>query len=145
MGLDVVSACVGRRSPETQVFTIHLVDDYFTNQCPGGEDMLLNGSVHLIIHTTQDAQGGMHEAIRQSGVFSAIGLTTGTKYVWIQIAGAAVNQHGVAPFEFTQTVSDRIVGRGPNNGQLLKHVAHVTINANGELSVSFERLTSECN
>ena len=28
-------------SPETEVFTIHLVDDLFTNPCPGGEDMLL--------------------------------------------------------------------------------------------------------
>jgi hypothetical protein len=132
-------------SHQTQVFTFPVVDDTFLNQCPGGEDMLLNGNIHLIIHTTQDARGGSHQAIQQSGVFSAIGLTTGTQYVWIQISGNVVNQNSVAPFEFTQTVSSRIVGQGPNNGQLLKDVAHVTINANGEVSASFENFTSECN
>ena len=86
----------------------------------------------------------MHEAIRQSSVFSAIGLTTGAKYVWIVIAGAAVNQHGVAPFEFTQTVSDRIVGRGPNMASFSNMLPTSRL-TQMELSVSLEHLTSECN
>jgi len=132
-------------SPQTDVFTFSLVDDHYFNQCSGGEDMLVNGSIHVIIHRTQDAQGGVLVVTRQSGAFSAIGLTTGTKYVWIQVVGNVGNYlSGVPPFRFTETVTDRIVGPGPNSGQLLKETAHITVNANGELVVIFDKLISEC-
>ena len=144
-GLLWSSPASAQASPQTDVFTFPLVDDYYFNQCPGGEDMVLNGSVHLILHTTQDAQGGLLIVTRQSGAFRAIGVTTGTKYVWIQVVGNVQNYPwGDPPFQFAQTVMDRIVGPGPNHGQLMKETAHITVNANGEWVVIFDKFTSDC-
>ena len=134
-------------SNETRVFHFTLTNEpfYFHYFCANGEDVLMNGDITLVISTTIDGQGGAEMLARQSGHFRLTGLTTGSEYIYQQMSGyTAKNSYYVWPWVFTQTVNSRIIGQGPDAGFVMRDIAHFTMNANGEISVTFERTVGEC-
>lgn len=108
-----------------------------------GEVVVLRGNLHAQFHTTFNDAG--HVTIKThsnpQGV-SGVGEITGAKY-----QGTGVTQD-----IFTATVGNqetfinnfRVVGQGPGNNFLVHENLHITVNANGTLTVFLDHLRAEC-
>jgi hypothetical protein len=108
-----------------------------------GEDIAISGTLRVVIHTTIDGSGGSHTTYHAAseGV-TAVGLITGDTYQVTGMTGHAINV--TAGSESTFVDSFNIVGPGPGNNFLFHQTVHVTINANGEVTVSHEDTRVEC-
>jgi hypothetical protein len=112
-----------------------------------GEEVFVSGKAHVVIKETIDGSGGTHFLIH----LNYQGLTgvgdSGTVYRGIGTEG--VSYHNFAPFvgapySLTETRSIQFLGRGPNNNFIIHEVMHVTINANDEITSSFDVQRIEC-
>ena len=122
------------------------ISDTFTNAfCPAAEPVAISGEVHSLIHTTIDAGGGFHITIHfnNQGV-SGTGVTTGAQYQLTEQLTFHFNTRGPFPQEVAQVNRLVLSGQGPSNNMLGKFTVHVTINANGETTVSFGNFSFEC-
>jgi hypothetical protein len=110
-----------------------------------GEVVDLSGPLHILVTFTingNNVSGVMH--FQPQGV-SGTGETTGDKY-----QGTGVTQssfkipllNGAATF--TSVNNFRIIGQGPGNNYLVHENAHVTINANGTVTVFHDNFSVAC-
>ena len=47
-------------------------------------------------------------------------------------------------FTATDVNNYRLIGRGPGNNLLIHEVSHITVNANGDTTVTFDKSSVEC-
>ena len=108
-----------------------------------GEDVDLSGNLHVLFHTTDDAQGGFHvKSHAQPQGVSGVGQITGDKY---QGTGVTQDQFNAqVGEEFTFVNNFRIIGQGPGNNFLVHQVIHVTVNANGEVTAEVDLFSEDC-
>ena len=111
-----------------------------------GEDVHVTGQANLVFHVTLDNTGGAH--IKLHGNYQGVigtGLTTGDKYQ----ATAAINevgfvQKGDEDRQVTFLTKINLIGQGDaSNFLALSHI-HVTVNADGTVTVLFINLSLEC-
>jgi hypothetical protein len=108
-----------------------------------GEDIELTGTLNFVVVDQTSAAGteAIHFAANPQGA-TGLGLTTGTVYRATGITLETVT--------LTTGVSDtfvnnfRIIGPGLTANLLIHEVFHATVNANGVLTVIFDRATAEC-
>lgn len=109
-----------------------------------GEDVALTGTVHAVTHYTARADGssvytthGAAQGIR------GVGLTSGDTY---RLAGATNYADTFSGLPHAQTYVSvlHLVGPGPGNNITLYEVTHYTYDANGDLTVSFDKSRAEC-
>ena len=112
----------------------------------GGQEEIvaLSGVVHLVFSVTTDASGGLHiDTHSNNQGVSGIGLMTGDKY---QATGGNrfnSNTNGGAS-EATFVDSFGLIGQGPGNNFVIQETAHMTINANGDVTANISSLTAAC-
>jgi hypothetical protein len=72
-------------------------------------------------------------------------LTTGQTFR-LNFSGGSSETYDAsgAPLEFTVGITNNFVGQGPGNNLIQHELEHVTINANGEVTVSFQHVSIEC-
>jgi hypothetical protein len=108
-----------------------------------GEDIALSGVAHGLISVTIN-----DNVIRMSqtweGHGGGIGNISGTRY---RVAG--VNRYDtVTSFngQSKQSIADnfRLIGQGPGNNLLMHHTLHITVNSNGDLTVTIDDFWVEC-
>jgi hypothetical protein len=125
-------------------FTIPL---NFVEQVPCiDEELLFTGSLHVAVTSTIGANGDHIHVVQNDQGFSAVGLTTGTKY---RRVGATIFQEDLisadaVPLIFSFVNTFNILGQGPGNNLLVDEVTHFTFNANGELTASVVYDKIEC-
>ena len=109
-----------------------------------GEDVLLTGFLHVLITGTLDASGSLHTTthFQPMGV-AGTGETTGDVYRATGITRDEANGLDV-PFEATFVNNFRLIGPGKGNNFLVHETAHLTVNAQGEVTVLLENLSIEC-
>jgi hypothetical protein len=109
-----------------------------------GELVLLEGSLHLVTHFTEDGAGGFHvmNEANPQGV-SGTGLTSGDKYQGTGVTRSNFNVHGI-PFNQTFVNNFRIIGEGPGNNLLIHQNVHITVNANGQVTAMVDNFSAEC-
>lgn len=108
-----------------------------------GEEVQLQGSLHVLSHMTADGTGGVHivQHFNPQGV-SGTGLTTGDEY-----HGTGMTRYntklkvGVAE---TYVNNFRIIGRGPGNNYLVHDTYRITLDAEGRLLTERFRFTVDC-
>jgi hypothetical protein len=109
----------------------------------GGEDVTLTGNVHIEASINFDNAGGghLHFTANPQGV-SGEGSVTGDKYQGTGVTEESINfKTGI---ESTFVNRFDIIGQGPGNNFELHETAHVTVNANGTLTVSFSNFSAIC-
>jgi hypothetical protein len=108
-----------------------------------GEVIDLSGALHVLMTFTMDGHGGVHGSFQfQPQGVTAVGESTGDIY----------HAAGLTRGDFNTTVGDEntfvnnflMIGPGPGNNLLLHGLAHMTINANGTLTASVDRISFEC-
>jgi hypothetical protein len=108
-----------------------------------GEEVYLSGSLHLLFRTTFDNRGGFHSKFHaQPQGLSGIGLTTGDKY-----QGTGVTQdnfNGRVGSTYTFVNNFWIIGQGSGNNLQIHENLHITVNANGEVTVFVDNFRVEC-
>jgi hypothetical protein len=108
-----------------------------------GEDIELTGTLNFVLVDVTSAAGttAFHFAANPQGA-TGLGLTSGTVYRGTGITLATVT---IVP-GVTDTFVDnfRIIGPGLTANLLIHEVFHATVNANGVLTVIFDRATAEC-
>jgi hypothetical protein len=109
-----------------------------SNECTG-EDVEITGTIHLVAQTRPD--GGIMGHFNYQNV-TGTGLTTGTRY-----RVSAVDHVQLAP-PFPSSVhsvrSFRMIAPGPDDDLIVHALTHITVTANGDVSVSIDELNSRC-
>lgn len=111
-----------------------------------GELVDLSGPLHTLITFTINGNNVSGVAHFQPQGLSGTGETTGDKY---QATGVTKDtsfkvsfQNGQAQQTFVNNF--RIIGSGPGNNYLVHEEAHITINANGAVTVVHDNLSIAC-
>jgi hypothetical protein len=109
-----------------------------------GELIRVTGTGHMVITTTDSANGGRHTTIHSNVAgLSGIGLTTGTKYRQLGGAREIFNTNVANEFTFSQTL--RLLGLGPDASTLIMTLhQHATVNPHGVFTASFTKQTFSC-
>jgi hypothetical protein len=113
----------------------------------GGAGEVISGDLQLHVLVTSTVNGnnvsGKEHFQPQGG--SLIGQTTGDKY---QATGVTQDsfqgslQNGQSTFTFVNNF--RMIGPGPGNNFLEHETFHITVNANGDTTVTHDKLSEEC-
>ena len=108
-----------------------------------GEFVELTGSLHDLFHVTFTPSGSFRLSVvdNPQGI-SGTGFTTGAKYQGTGITRD--NFGGRFGFEETFVNNFRIIGQGSGNNFLVHENLHITVNANGTLTVFRDNFSVEC-
>jgi hypothetical protein len=109
-----------------------------------GEDVVLRGTLHELVHVTMNDAG--HVSLRlhdQPQGVKGIGQVTGTTYQGTGVTQESVSFGRIGITE-THVNNFRLIGRGPGNNLTVHDIFHVTINAKGDLKVLLEKTTVDC-
>ena len=147
-GLSLSSVSLAQASTSTTQIDFPFVGDFLVPCANGGagEIVGVNGTLHLVIHTTIDNTGGFRRVIRYNVPnLTGIGQITGDVYRVLgpghitEITSAESSQSEFAGFCITN-----LIGPGPNNNLLTTIYIRLVINANGETTVDTNISTIEC-
>jgi hypothetical protein len=147
LGVIAVSAAIAQ-AVVTKSNTIVNFDGFTVNvPCANngaGEDVVFLGNLHVLITSTINSGGGARFKFHfQPQGLSGIGTITGDSY---QATGVTQETDviGKVGAETTFVNNFRMIGQGPGNNFLVHETFHVTVNANGVLTVFFDKATTEC-
>lgn len=104
----------------------------------------LSGRLHIVEHVTINDAG--HYTLKshyQPMGIRGTGYPSGRKY---QATGVTqdVTTWGRVGYRETYVNNFRLIGQGPGNNYLVHEVFHVTVNANGRVTVSLDHFRFEC-
>jgi len=112
-----------------------------------GEEVHLSGELLFIYHVTVDANDAIHSAfilVPQNVV--GVGAETGVRY---RAVGGDREQFynldaDVGPITYTNTDMFNLVSQGGSDNFQAKYTFHVTVNANGEITVEVDQYSARC-
>ena len=108
-----------------------------------GEEVVFEGNLHFLFAVTEDANGGFHlKSHAQPQGLTGYGLVTGAKY---QATGVTQDNFNAKVGQTSTYVNNfRIIGQGRGNNFLVHETYHVTVNANGVVTVVHDNFSFEC-
>ena len=101
-----------------------------------GELIEVSGNMHTVTRVTTTPSGQTSTEFHLNLEGSGTGLTTGNHYQFGQETTDIFNDHDSPAIEFTFVEMVRVISSGSDNNFRLRTHIHVTINANGETTVS---------
>jgi hypothetical protein len=110
-----------------------------------GENLDLSGPLHTLISLTingNNASGYFH--FQPQGI-SGTGETTGARYNATGVTQQSFKsslQNGQSNLTFVNNF--RMIGQGPGNNYLVHETMHITINADGTVTVSHDNFSIDC-
>jgi len=103
-----------------------------------GEWILCEGEIHYNVQFVLDNAGGAHWRWCRSHNLRGVGLTTGAKYQVVSTETQHYNSRaGGFPYEWTFVNTSPLISQGEVTNMIFTIRNQVTINANGEITVSF--------
>jgi hypothetical protein len=109
--------------------------------------VFVEGTAHFSTRVTTDATGEAHVQVHVNySNMHGEGLITGDRFV----AASSSNEHdNGSVFDgsggvLTLTQNVQFVGQGPNNNFKVRGRLHITVNANGDTTVSRQDLAIDC-
>jgi len=126
--------------------TVHrnYVRSFFYSPC-AGELISLEGEFQYVIRSgPSSGNGGFHTVERFTQTLHGIGLGSGARYEVRTMASDRANSRLPFGSTVTTTYSFRIIKAGRGLAFKLRTQDHLTVNANGELSVVIDDFTAEC-
>ena len=139
----IMTPAYGQAETETQIQKIPIEGEIIGSDCPNFENVEYSGILRTVSHVTTDPKGGFHgksQLIFQN--LKGIGQTSGDEYRLTATIGNQVfaSEDG-SPVAVTQTGTVHI---RDGISEKAKLHAHLTINANGEITVVFEKANLDC-
>ncbi len=112
-----------------------------------GEVVALSGNLHdTSIVTVSNGDMVIIKSRMQMQDVGGVGQTTGDKYRASGATQTGMQFEGINHFPFVFSFSNnfRVVGQGPGNNFTLHAIVHSTINANGALTSTMDRASTDC-
>ena len=111
-----------------------------------GEVVDLSGDLHSLITLTINNNNFTMKTHFQPQGISGTGETTGLSYQATGVTQQTTNGSFVNG-QFNTTFINRfdIIGQGSGNNFRVRETAHITVNANGTVTVTFDNFVIECN
>jgi hypothetical protein len=110
-----------------------------------GELVALSGRLHAIVQITESSSGNYHVRTHfQPQDLAGVGLTTGDRYRGTGVTQDQLVINGVFPMTYTYVNNFRMIGQGPGNNFQVHENYHLTINANGVVTVDRDNFSSSC-
>ena len=110
-----------------------------------GETVLLTGPLHtLVTYTINDNKVSGKSHSQPQGI-SGVGSVSGAKYQGTGVTQSRFEgslQNG--QYNYTFVNNFRIIGQGTGNNLLVHMTTHITVNANGEVTVVHDNASAEC-
>jgi hypothetical protein len=105
------------------------------------ENIVCEGEIHYNIQLVLDSAGGAHWHWCGSHNLRGVGLNTGKKYQVVSTETRHYNSRdGGFPYEWTYINTSPLISQGETTNMIFKIRNQVTINANGEITVSFSEI-----
>lgn len=114
-----------------------------TNPC-NNENVTLSGTVHLVIDETFDNNGGVHFDFHANYNITGTG-DLGNNYVSNQELHESGNAKVGAADAATFPIAFELISKGSAPNFLMRMLMHMTFNANGDVTASFDHITADCN
>jgi hypothetical protein len=108
-------------------------------ECNTGEGVLISGTIHLVSQTQAD--GSMVSHINYENM-TGVGLTSGTIYRFSGVDN--VRLRAPFPSSINSVRNFHLISPGSDSNLLLTVLFHVTVNANGEVTVTIRDTRSRC-
>jgi hypothetical protein len=108
-----------------------------------GEDVHIYGPIDVVVQTTTDAKGNTHLVQHYTPHLTGVGLTSGMSYLALGPTQVVSFDAG-GPAVFNLVNMAILVAPGSDSNFVLTEGVKVTVNANGEVTVEFERLNIAC-
>jgi hypothetical protein len=108
------------------------------------DNILVTGEWQIVGHVTRSDNEGFHAGLLINCHGTGIGLNTGAQYLFNQTLSMSLNAGAPFPFISTQSLHETLVGQGSVPNLNVTSLAHITVNANGELSVTFSDFEIDC-
>jgi hypothetical protein len=109
------------------------------------EPIHFTGDLHVLLHFTATGSGNFSSKFHfQPQGVSGVGLVTGAKYEATGVSQDEYSVNGPFPYEETYINNFRLIGQGPDNNLLIHENLHITVNANGYLTVFHDNFSAEC-
>ena len=115
--------------------------------CDGvGEFIEFTGSIHKMLYIKIDNNGIWHWKFHNHPIgVKGIGLTTGDIYnVNGGMSSITKTTPDMLPINMNYIDKTKIIGPGPDNNYSMYIHEHMTMNANGEITVEFSDIRIEC-
>jgi hypothetical protein len=112
-----------------------------------GEDVMLTGRLHVLLHTTMSNSGILHVRSHfQPQALAGVGAATGDRYRGVGVTqdNLTVHPNGF-PATFSFINNFRMIGQGKGNNFHVHENTHITVNANGDVVVDRTNLRVTCN
>jgi len=142
---SVTAAQAGNTTVTNLTFPVDLVEFVPCAAGGAGEVVELTGEIHEVARTTINGNHfsmTFHDNLQG---LSGTGLTTGDKYQGTGSATLSFNGNfNNGQSEDTFAGSFDLIGQGPGNNLVFHEVQHITVNANGNVTVSFDRSSLDC-
>ena len=113
----------------------------------GLEIVSFSGILHAVAHTTITSTGGIHSFVHFGpvGGVTGVGLSSGAKYELPGMAHGNVNVNGAGAAATETFINNfQIIGQGKLPNRNFQVTFHITVNANGEVTVAFDRVREKC-
>jgi len=130
-------------APQHDVTEVDISDFWVWNQCTG-EWIVCEGTVHYVFHQVTDSSGGSHWMVRGSHNLKGTGLY-GNEYQVISTDVMHYNMGNTGlPYEWTYVNTSPLISHGKDTNMRFNIRNQITINANGEITVSFSEVWIDC-
>ena len=106
------------------------------------EPVYVEGIFHLVYHSNVSNSGMFLIDFHNFSQGKGIGLSTGAKYIFNSTVNLTI--HGTAGYIETYADNFNFIGQGNVRDLSVKYKIHITINANGKLTVDFNEYELEC-
>jgi hypothetical protein len=121
----------------------HVIDLELLNLCTG-EAIPLTGTIHELISVTETGTGVVKLVIQTNWHLVGTGPTTGASFVFNDAEVSIFPDVNFSFFEGTDEFTSMFIGKGAAPNAVLRFKYHLTFNANGTPTSSFEDFTLRC-
>ncbi len=112
-----------------------------------GDLISLSGTVHLLMRTTADGNGGFHTTVHNNQALSGIvvdGSNVGAKYRSVGATHENINLHLKPGTTETVISHSALIGRGKAPNLRMRTTTHITVNANGVITANVDKNELSC-
>lgn len=109
-----------------------------------GEDVHIFGTLDGVLQTTTDSRGRLHVVFHLTPHLEAVGVSTGLEYRAVGPIQTVDFVDGTAPRVSILVNIINLISPGSTDNLVLSEKAHVTVNANGTVTVDFDEIRGAC-
>jgi hypothetical protein len=144
MTTEAMDEAVGAKATNGTMVQRSPVVSFLYSPCLG-DFIKLDGEVHIVMRSgASSGNGGYHDIDRRTYRLDGIGLLSGDRY---EVRNVVANQENSRlPFGSTTTsmMNFRIIKPGSGMVFKVQSMEHMTVNANGEITVELDTFTGTC-